>query len=290
MDTPEAAGATASGFGHFSKQRVVGLLGASEWAKLGASRAAVPGQGGAAYGNEGDLSYRADRTPQVERRVATQQCPGAARADRRNRILLRDQCTDFGGPTMELRSAFRLRDVSTSPGALSWPISGRCEAAWSGSDAASVSTHTVKMSCGPEVLMADDSPSIRLVRRYIEAVQRARASGDVEDFEALREFLAADVVIKVASPWTDEPWQVLHRGADAVITRMQAPINKATSLTTENVTVQQAGDDVYVEQLSTLIDDNGTHVSMVCHIFSVVDGLITGVRAYRNERGSPAFR
>ncbi len=138
--------------------------------------------------------------------------------------------------------------------------------------------------------MADDSPSIRLVRRYIEAVQRARASGDVEDFEALREFLAADVVIKVASPWTDEPWQVLHRGADAVITRMQAPINKATSLTTENVTVQQAGDDVYVEQLSKLIDDNGTHVSMVCHIFSVVDGLITGVRAYRNERGSPAFR
>ena len=138
--------------------------------------------------------------------------------------------------------------------------------------------------------MADDSPSIRGVRRYIEAVQRARASGDVEDFEALREFLAADVVIKVASPWTDEPWQVLHRGADAVITRMQAPINKATSLTTENVTVRQAGDDVYVEQLSTLIDDNGTHVSMVCHIFSAVDGLITGVRAYRNERGSPAFR
>ena len=138
--------------------------------------------------------------------------------------------------------------------------------------------------------MADDSPSIRLVRSYIEAVQRARASGDADDFEALREFLAADFVIKAASPWTDEPWQVMHRGADAVITRLQAPINKATSLTTENVTVRQAGDDVYVEQLSTLIDDNGTHVSMVCHIFSVVDGLIAGVRVYRNERGSPAFR
>ena len=60
--------------------------------------------------------------------------------------------------------------------------------------------------------MAGDTPSIRLVRRCIEAVQRARASGDVDDFEALREFLAADLVIKVASPWTDEPWQVLHRG------------------------------------------------------------------------------
>jgi ketosteroid isomerase-like protein len=146
------------------------------------------------------------------------------------------------------------------------------------------------MSCGPEVLVADDSPSIRLVRSYIESVQRARASGDADDFEALRKFLAADVVIKVASPWTDEPWQVLHRDADAAITRLQAPINRATSLTTENVVVQQAGDDVYVEQLSTLIDDNGTHVSMVCHIFTVVGGLITGVRVYRNERGSPAFR
>ncbi len=136
--------------------------------------------------------------------------------------------------------------------------------------------------------MADDTPSIRVVRRYIEAVQRARASGDLEDFEALREFLSADFVIKAASPWTDEPWQVMHRGADGWITRLQAPINKSASLTTENVTVQQAGDDVYVEQLSTIVDNDGTHVSMVCHIFSVVDGVITGVRGYRNERGIPA--
>ena len=136
--------------------------------------------------------------------------------------------------------------------------------------------------------MADDGPPIRRVRTYIEAVQRARASGDVDDFEALREFLAPDVVIKAASPWTDEPWRVIHRGADAVIARLQAPINMATSLTTENVTVQQAGDDVYVEQMSTVVDGDGTHVSMVCHIFSVVDGVITGVRGYRNERGIPA--
>jgi ketosteroid isomerase-like protein len=136
--------------------------------------------------------------------------------------------------------------------------------------------------------MADDTASTRLVVGYIEASQRARASGRAEDFEVLREFLADDVVTKVASPWTDEPWQVMQRGADAIVTRLQAPINKATSLTTENVTVQQAGDDVYVEQLSTIVDDDGTHVSMVCHIFSVADGVITGVRAYRNERGIPA--
>lgn len=136
--------------------------------------------------------------------------------------------------------------------------------------------------------MADDTSAIDVVLSYIEASQRARASGRVEDFEALRAFLADDYVIRVASPWTEEPWQVMHRGADAVIARLQAPINKATSLTTENTTVQQAGNDVYVEQLSTIVDDDGTHVSMVCHIFTVIDGVITGLRGYRNERGIPA--
>ena len=38
--------------------------------------------------------------------------------------------------------------------------------------------------------MVDDSPSIRLVRNYIEASQRARASGKAEDFQALRTFMA----------------------------------------------------------------------------------------------------
>ena len=136
--------------------------------------------------------------------------------------------------------------------------------------------------------MADESPSIRLVRSYIEASQRARASGSVADFDALRGFLAADVTIKLAGPWADEPWQVSpHRGADAVIERLKAPINTATSLTTENSNVQQAGDDVLVEQLSTIVNSEGTHVSSVCHIFSVTDGAITGVRTYRNERGMP---
>ena len=136
--------------------------------------------------------------------------------------------------------------------------------------------------------MVDDSPSIRPVRNYIEASQRARASGKAEDFEAMREFMADDFETKVASAWTDEPWQVMQRGADAVITRLQAPINRAASLTTENITVQQAGNDVYVEQLSTIVDSDGKHVSMVCHIFTVVDGRIRGIRAYRNERGIPA--
>ena len=136
--------------------------------------------------------------------------------------------------------------------------------------------------------MVDDSPAVRLVLRYIEASQRARTSGKAEDFQAIRQFMADDFETKVASAWTDEPWQVMQRGADAVITRLQAPVNRATSLTTENISVQQAGKDVYVEQLSTIVDSDGKHVSMICHIFTVVDGRIAGIRAYRNERGIPA--
>lgn len=136
--------------------------------------------------------------------------------------------------------------------------------------------------------MVDESPSIRLVRNYIEASQRARASGKAEDFEAMRKYMADDFETKVASAWTDEPWRVMQRGADAVIARLQAPINSAASLTTENVTVQQAGQDVCVEQLSTIVDSDGKHVSMVCHIFTVEDDRITGIRTYRNERGIPA--
>ena len=63
------------------------------------------------------------------------------------------------------------------------------------------------------------------------------------------------------------------------------PISKASSLTTENVTVQQAGDDVYVEELSTIVDGSSADAGMGGHIFSVVDRLITGVRGYRNDSG-----
>jgi ketosteroid isomerase-like protein len=135
--------------------------------------------------------------------------------------------------------------------------------------------------------MASTDP-LQLVLDYIETVQRARGDGRSADWDAVRQFLARDVMFKMASPWTDEPWRVVLTGADAVIDRMQAPINAATSLTTVNVNVQRAGDDVMVEQLSSLIDESGKHVSMVCHIFSVANGVITGVRAYRNDHGLPA--
>jgi ketosteroid isomerase-like protein len=126
---------------------------------------------------------------------------------------------------------------------------------------------------------------VQLVLAYIEAAQHARATGKTADFDAVRRFLAPDVEVKMASPWTDEPWRVFFTSADAMLERLKAPINSASSLTTENVNVQRAGEDVMVEQLSIVTDQAGRRASMVCHIFSVHDGVITGIRAYRNDNG-----
>lgn len=128
---------------------------------------------------------------------------------------------------------------------------------------------------------------VELVRAYVEASQKARASHLAADFDAVRHLLADDVDIRMASAWTDAPWRTVITGADAVVSRLQAPINTSTSLTTENVNVVQAGPDVLVEQLSTITRDGTAHVSMVCHILTVEDGRISRIRSYRNDVGLP---
>lgn len=133
--------------------------------------------------------------------------------------------------------------------------------------------------------MSDD---VSLVRAYIEASQRARTSQLPQDFDALRGFLADDIEIKVASPWTEAPWREHFTSADQVVERLKAPINKGSSLTTENTNVAQAGEDVLVEQLSTIVQDGRTYVSMVCHIFTIEDRKVAAIRTYRNESGIPA--
>ena len=108
--------------------------------------------------------------------------------------------------------------------------------------------------------MSDD---VSLVLAYIEASQRARASQRPEDFEAIRGFLADDIEIKLASPWTDAPWRVSLTSADQMVERLKAPVNKSFSLTTENTNVSQAGEDVLVEQLSTIVQE-GARTSAWC--------------------------
>lgn len=134
--------------------------------------------------------------------------------------------------------------------------------------------------------MTETDP-VALVRGYISAAQRARTTQAQEDLEALRAYLADDVVIKMASPWTDEPWRVMTTTASELLDRFTAPINQGNSLRTETVNAVRAGDDVLVEQVSTVHRDGRDHVSIVCHIFTLEDGRISGIRAYRNDAGIP---
>jgi ketosteroid isomerase-like protein len=135
---------------------------------------------------------------------------------------------------------------------------------------------------------SDETDPVALVRNYIEATQHARATQHPDDLETLRAFLADDLVIKMASAWTGSPWRVVSTTADQLLRRLTDPINQGSSLTTETVNAVRAGDDVMVEQVSTVSRDGDTFVSIVCHIFSVEAGKITSIRAYRNDSGIPA--
>ena len=131
------------------------------------------------------------------------------------------------------------------------------------------------------------SDPVELVLAYVEAAQRARTSRDQDDFEAIRAHLADEVEIRLASPWTNEPWQTAHTGADAVVDRLRSGANAGARLTTETVNAVAAGGDVLVEQVSTLHTDEGDKVSCVAHLFTVVDNRIVRIRTYRNDAGLP---
>jgi ketosteroid isomerase-like protein len=132
-----------------------------------------------------------------------------------------------------------------------------------------------------------DPNAVQLVLSYVEASQRARASGDPADFAKLREYLAEDLVIKQASAWTDSPWRVIHEGREMLLARLQAPANAAAVLHTETVNAVAAGDEVLVEQVSRITTPAGEHVSAVCFMFTVSGGKITAGRLYRNDANLP---
>jgi len=131
------------------------------------------------------------------------------------------------------------------------------------------------------------SDPVELVLAYVEAAQRARTSGSPDDFEAIRAYLADQVEIRLASPWTDEPWRTAHTGADAVVDQLRSRANAGARLTTETVNAVAAGGDVLIEQVSTLHTDEGDKVSCVAHVVTVVDNRIARIRTYRNDAGLP---
>jgi hypothetical protein len=126
-----------------------------------------------------------------------------------------------------------------------------------------------------------------LVLSYIVASQRARSTGLDEDFAAVRGFLADDVVISLASAWADEPFVVAHRGADAVVARLRESVNSGSRLKTENQTIIADEDNVFVEQFSTVLTDDGPRRSAVAFVFAGGDGAITSIKTFRNNLNLP---
>src|SRR4051812_32119595 len=64
---------------------------------------------------------------------------------------------------------------------------------------------------------------VSFVLHYIAAAQRARTSQSPADLDELRRFPPSDVVIRMASPWTETPWRVISTSADQVLHRLTDP-------------------------------------------------------------------
>ena len=60
-----------------------------------------------------------------------------------------------------------------------------------------------------------------------------------------------------AAPWGDEPWRLVCHGADTAIDRLRAGFNTGSRLQTETVNAVAAGDEVLVEQISTMPGSDG---------------------------------
>ena len=139
------------------------------------------------------------------------------------------------------------------------------------------------------VLRCGHERSLEIVLAYVEAAQRARATGSHEDSDAVGAYLAPEVEFRLASPWTDKQCRTAHTGADALVDRPRSAANAGTQLTTETVNAVAAGDDVLIEQVSTLHTSDRDKVSCVAHLFTVVDNQIAGIRTYRNDAGSSQY-
>jgi ketosteroid isomerase-like protein len=126
-----------------------------------------------------------------------------------------------------------------------------------------------------------------LVLSYLSVRRLASLSGDPNDLEALREYLAEDVVIELASGWADEPWRVAYRGADEIVRVLRRGLNAEVNLKTETVAVGRTGCEVFVQQELALVTANGVLSNAVCHVFTAADGRITSIRTYRNDANLP---
>lgn len=131
--------------------------------------------------------------------------------------------------------------------------------------------------------MNPDSPH-GTVDRYLAATQRARQSGDPEAWRLVGELLDPKATWRLAGGWSQDVWPVELEGRQPVLETLGEIFMSWDRLRTETVNVLACGDTVVVEQVSTLIAENGSEmVRPVAHFFTVTDGLVSGIRTYRND-------
>jgi hypothetical protein len=101
------------------------------------------------------------------------------------------------------------------------------------------------------------SGALDVVLSYVEAAQQARRSQRNDDWRRVAELLADEVLWQLAGDGTEELWRGL-RGRANVLAALREARNTWSRLQTTTVNAFSAGGQVLVEQVSTVIGEDGT--------------------------------
>jgi ketosteroid isomerase-like protein len=130
------------------------------------------------------------------------------------------------------------------------------------------------------------SDALAVVRSYVEAAQQARRSQREEDWQRVAELLADEVLWQLAGDGTGELWRG-RRGRAAVLAALPDSRNTWSRLQTKTVNAFADGDQVLVEQESTVLGEDGTQwVKPVAFVFVVANGQVAKISTYRNDGGA----